>query len=89
MAIMHYSLILCMNINRDILECKCTSILECQWRRMILIETYWNVNLCARIVASCSTSNINRDILECKFIRIMVDWRNRQTILIETYWNVN
>ena len=33
-----------LNINRDILECKCEYKVEAAQAKAILIETYWNVN---------------------------------------------
>ena len=33
------------NINRDILECKSVRLFNTEAGEMILIETYWNVNI--------------------------------------------
>ena len=52
-------------INRDILECKCCTIYNGSATFVILIETYWNVNVKRKIVTMLLL-DINRDILECK-----------------------
>ena len=54
------------NINRDILECKLGWHLRIMAGILILIETYWNVNIHQDQVVKALKTNINRDILECK-----------------------
>ncbi len=55
------------DINRDILECKSSSTDFLVTEVLILIETYWNVNLLSSDGRIKGNKNINRDILECKF----------------------
>ena len=52
-------------INRNILECKYGSQTKTKGQPMVLIETYWNVNLNENTKAMTVLS-INRNILECK-----------------------
>ena len=56
-------------------------------RKVVLIETYWNVNF---LTASegVITNGINRNILECKSV-LCVKVILCFIVLIETYWNVN
>ena len=56
-------------------------------RPIVLIETYWNVNLSSE-GRKYIRSSINRNILECKWY-IQGMCCRRIPVLIETYWNVN
>ena len=40
-------------------------------RFLVLIETYWNVNLTIDRNAGAGTFRINRNILECKFLLVV------------------
>ena len=55
---------------------------------MVLIETYWNVNLGTTAAMSLTSDSINRNILECKCPDAHAAL-NFTFVLIETYWNVN
>ena len=55
---------------------------------MVLIETYWNVNISAPPSPPVPPTGINRNILECKY-RKFEFFSSSSPILIETYWNVN
>ena len=59
-------------INRNILECKYSkSSGRSLPRLLVLIETYWNVNMAASAVIEKILSGINRNILECKFASLV------------------
>ncbi len=53
-------------INRNILECKESSISPEFSQYCVLIETYWNVKMYSFRLYSNDRPSINRNILECK-----------------------
>ena len=55
---------------------------------VVLIETYWNVNLEEGVLLDFAPYSINRNILECK-LPLVFKMSQCFTVLIETYWNVN
>ncbi len=55
---------------------------------IVLIETYWNVNISRNEADLFSQFCINRNILECKY-QPYWKFHSKVQVLIETYWNVN
>ena len=56
-------------LNRNILECKYFNNAKSVQLPLVLIETYWNVNVQTAGSGSGKDPCLNRNILECKLLR--------------------
>ena len=77
-----------MRINRNILECKFLCSLCHQVKRLVLIETYWNVNS----IFYWSGRQSRGVLIETYWNVNVIEWMLKGIkgyVLIETYWNVN
>ena len=55
---------------------------------LVLIDTWWNVNILPDFVSSKVSVSFNRYMVECEyfFVTFIVA---EKTVLIDTWWNVN
>ena len=76
------------SFNRYMVECECYSLPLMALTFLVLIDTWWNVNVSAAGQAGEWEDSFNRYMVECEYC--ILDVVNSYfEVLIDTWWNVN